>query len=141
MTDPVANRIAQQAAEQAASTGAAPVQDIQPEDQQKFDQAMEATEPTEVQEVDAAESVEVNATDNKSMGDAMLEGLQNLKSSYDKTVNKIETTLIDTDSQELTVQELMKVQMELMQVGLQQDLTTKVADKTSQGIQTLFRNQ
>ena len=41
----------------------------------------------------------------------------------------------------LSVQDTMRLQYELMQLNMQQELTTKVADKTTQGVQTLFKNQ
>jgi type III secretion system YscI/HrpB-like protein len=35
----------------------------------------------------------------------------------------------------------MKLQYDLMQMNLEQELTSKTADKTTQGVQTLFKNQ
>ena len=46
-----------------------------------------------------------------------------------------------TGGKELSMQQALGIQYELMQVGLQQELTAKLADKTSSGVQTLFRNQ
>ncbi|NJD20692.1 MAG: EscI/YscI/HrpB family type III secretion system inner rod protein [Gemmatimonadetes bacterium] len=39
------------------------------------------------------------------------------------------------------IQDLMRLQFELMQLNLQIELTPKTADKSSQGVQTLFKNQ
>ena len=41
----------------------------------------------------------------------------------------------------MELRDLLSLQFELMKLSLQQDFTTKVADKLSQGAQTLFRNQ
>ena len=41
----------------------------------------------------------------------------------------------------MSMEEMMQLQFDLMQMNLEQELTGKIADKTSQGVQTLFKNQ
>ena len=146
MGDPIVNKITEHVAEKTAQQGAASPaeQVVDAADQARFEAALDNTAGADAIKVDAANPdfvVDGAQAAQRTMGDAVLEGMQKMKTSYDQHVDKIEQTLIDTDGQELTVQETMRLQMEVMQMGLQQDLTTKVADKTSQGVQTLFKNQ
>ena len=147
MSDPIINKAAEQLADKAAQQGAAQPaeQAVDAVDQARFEAALgNTTSGADSITVDAATMdgvVDGAHAAERTMGDAVLEGMQKMKASYDQHVDKIEQTLIDTDGQELTVQETMRIQMEVMQMGLQQDLTAKVADKTSQGVQTLFKNQ
>jgi type III secretion system YscI/HrpB-like protein len=79
--------------------------------------------------------------ENRSMGDVILEGLSRFKSDYDVRADRVASSLEAMNEKPLDMQQAMKLQYEIMQMTLEQDLTSKIADKTSQGVQTLFRNQ
>jgi hypothetical protein len=64
-----------------------------------------------------------------------------VKTDYDTRFARISASLAATQGQEISMQQALQIQYELMQVGLSQELTAKMADKTSSGVQTLFRNQ
>ena len=117
-------------------------------DVEKFENAM-GKEPTEEapkpegvspeQQVDKAAKIE--APEQKSMGDSILKGLENLRESHTKQTYEINAILNKNEKEVLSIQDTMRLQMEFMKLNLQQEMTTKVADKTGQGVQTLFKNQ
>ncbi|MBF0103124.1 MAG: type III secretion system inner rod subunit SctI [Desulfobacterales bacterium] len=74
-------------------------------------------------------------------GDSILQGLEKLKNTYDNRIEKVDNMVKATNERSLTMQDAMQLQFEIMQINMTQDITTKVADKISQGTQTLFRNQ
>ena len=143
--DPIQNAT-QQAALQAVES-----QTPQPQsaDQADFEAAMQngeqsaSTNPHETNSTnDATQTQEVaSAEQPKTIGDAILDGIQNAKETYDMHAEKVSTQLEATGDQHMSVQDAMKLQYELIQMNLQQEMTTKVADKSSQGVQTLFKNQ
>jgi hypothetical protein len=77
----------------------------------------------------------------RSIGDALVDGIVQVKNDYDSRFAKISATMAANEGQEISMQQALQIQYELMQVGLSQELTAKMADKTSSGVQTLFRNQ
>jgi type III secretion system YscI/HrpB-like protein len=153
MVDPVLQRATQQIAEQSVQQGAsqgAGQSAPSAADQSKFDAAMNGgqaggVQPTQaMDQVNAAQSAQVNAVSSsepRSLGDAILNGLDQIRATHDMRMENIQEKLTSPDGGELTVQDAMALQFEVMQLGVEHDLTTKVADKTSQGVQTLFHNQ
>ncbi len=85
----------------------------------------------------AMEAVETG----NSLGDVILKGMEKVSATHEGHVSNVNSMLSKTSDQPITFQDGVKLQMEIMQMNLQQDITTKVADKASQGVQTLFRNQ
>ena len=151
MTDPITNQAAQQMAEQALQQGSAeaqpevPEQEVDAADQARFDQALNSTQDVPAEQ--AAESVQ-HACESQpaeaarpTLGDAILDGIEQLKTNHDAHLDRIQEQLNATGGEGLNVEDAMRLQFEVMQLSIEQDLTTKMADKTSQGVQTLFRNQ
>jgi type III secretion system YscI/HrpB-like protein len=81
------------------------------------------------------------AGSQQTLGDAILQGIEKMKAGQENKVQEIEKTLEEIGDQPMTTQNMMKLQFDLMQLNIQQEVTSKVADKTTQGIQTLFKNQ
>ena len=81
------------------------------------------------------------AAQTRSVGEALVDGMIEVKNDYDSRFNRIGEMLAATKDKEIGMQQALAIQYELMQVGLAQELTAKLADKTSSGVQTLFRNQ
>ena len=79
--------------------------------------------------------------DGRSLGDALVDGIVQVKHDYDASFARINEAMKSTEGREISMAQALNIQYELMQVGLQQELTAKLADKTSSGVQTLFRNQ
>lgn len=149
--DPIASKVTEKFVEQSLQQGAGGGPGAaSTADQLRFEQAL--NQPAEGQGVDPAQGVEQagQAQDpsavgqvggaEPTLGDTILNGIEKLKSSHDVRLERIEQTISESGG-EMTIDQMMKLQFEVMQLGIEQDLTTKVADKTSQGVQTLFRNQ
>ena len=146
MTDPVnIQKVVEQVAEQAAQTeDAAKPKAEEAGDVERFEKAM--SDPSEVDPaVDDPAKVESKPVFNDnvpdSLGDSILEGLGKLKSSHNEQVQKIRDIVDSTQNEPMSMQDAMKLQFELMQLNLQQEATAKAADKSSQGVQTLFKSQ
>lgn len=153
MVDPVLSRATQQIAEQSVQQGASQgASQAAPNsaDQMKFENALNGQGG--VQQIGAAQNSQVNAVQNaqvngvanaesRSLGDAILDGLDKVRTQHDMRMENIQEKLVAPDGGELTVQDAMSLQFEVMQMGIEHELTTKVADKTSEGVQTLFKQQ
>ena len=81
---------------------------------------------------------EMTASPPPSLGDSILQGMDKMRGSREAHMNAI-GELVGKES--LSPQDMMRLQFELAQLNMQQDLTVKVADKANQGVQTLFKNQ
>lgn len=77
----------------------------------------------------------------RALGEALVDGIMSVKNDYDNRFARIAESLAANKDKDLTMTQALQIQYELMQVGLSQELTAKMADKTSSGVQTLFRNQ
>lgn len=75
------------------------------------------------------------------LGDLVLAGIDRMSVGYQQRVDAVNATISSGGADGLSSQDIMRLQFELAQMTLMQDLTAKVADKTSQGVQTLFKNQ
>ena len=148
MPDPISSQVAQQAASQAQSAAQPSVEriEIDVNDQSRFDVALNQSDAQPQQ--NNPHQTEVAANDIQpveppTLGDAILNGLENMKTSHDVRSERIEAQMEKSlaKGKDLSVQDCVKMQYEVMQMGLEQELTGKIADKTSQGVQTLFKNQ
>lgn len=146
MTDPVnTQKVVQQVAEQAAQTqDTAKPKAAEDGDVARFEQAMsDQPDPgTTGGPETVAETKPVFKSDvPESLGDSILQGVEKLKESHDDQVQKIKEIVDKSQNEPMSLQDAMKLQFELMQLNLQQEATAKTADKSSQGIQTLFKPQ
>lgn len=134
-------KIAEQAAEnQAPQKPEAP----QGDDVSRFESAMNSGgDPQLVTEAGSpGDANKVSGPgESQDLGDAILNGMEKAKESHTTKVDSINRLLEKSGAEPLSVQDTMKLQFELMQLNLQQEVTTKTADKSSQGVQTLFKNQ
>lgn len=142
MTDPISNEAARHLVESTAAQPKPEPIEIDLSDQSRFEDALNQTEaePTETTE-QPPEQPPAPADEDLTLGDAILDGIEKMKSSHDERAARIEQQLTETKDHDLSVQECVKLQFEVMQMGLEQELTGKIADKSSQGVQTLFKNQ
>lgn len=141
--DPLTNQAATWGAErfaQTATSGGASLPEVDPAAQLQFEHALANPSADVVPAGPAGVDAAATSDAKPSLGDAILNGIEKLKTHHDVRAERIEQTLIDSGG-ELTMEEMMKLQFEVMQLGIEQDITTKMADKTSTGVQTLFRNQ
>ncbi|MBI1247955.1 hypothetical protein GC197_08965 [bacterium] len=169
MSDPISGQIAQQAANQAANQNAQqqmPQGEVNANDQARFEDALGQAEQTnnveqtnQAEQANSAEQVDpakndpslnnqgdptkVNNADAlpPSLGEAILDSVQRMRASHDAKASSIEQKLVGNGNKEMSMKDCIQLQFEVMQMSLEQDLTGKIADKTSNGVQTLFRNQ
>jgi type III secretion system YscI/HrpB-like protein len=138
-------KVIQKVAEEAAETeGPAKPEAPAAEDVSQFEAAMQGeTGRQAVSGADAPPEVTraSKVEEPQSLGDAILQGMEKAKEGHTDQVDRINALLDKSGDAPMTVQDAMKLQFELMQLNLQQEVTTKTADKTSQGVQTLFKNQ
>ena len=151
MADPISGAAVQQLVEQNIAQQPQDRIAADPAEQSRFENAMSGADGTqqagEVGGIDGVNGTmqiqEPGAADKTgpvSMGDAILDGFDRLKVNHDGRMNSVTAALQEVQDAPMSVGSAMKLQFELMQMSLEQDLTTKVADKASQGVQTLFKN-
>ncbi|MDR0727586.1 MAG: EscI/YscI/HrpB family type III secretion system inner rod protein [Puniceicoccales bacterium] len=88
---------------------------------------------------EAAEPVDGGAQPQQaSIYNKMLGPLYEFRKGFDEITNNI-SGLVNRGNMRMA--DLFSVQFQLMQLGYMNDLSAKTADKLSQGVQTLFRNQ
>ena len=84
----------------------------------------------------------VQSTDGPvNLGDRILNGVERIHEDHAARRERVQEMVSATQNAEFNFSRAMDLQMEVMQMNLVQDVTTKTADKGSQGVQTLFRNQ
>lgn len=123
----------------ASPTGPIERRMVTEQDVAKFETAM--TEP-----VSQVPSIEIRSAEaiapQQSIGKVLLEMVQQVRESQAGHMDRIQAATGAPDqAKPMEMSDLFSLQFELMQLTLQQDLTAKVADRLSQGVQTLFRNQ
>ena len=153
MSDPISGQIVQQVTEQATQQGAAqPQPEVDAADQAQFEDALENKKTGEVEtsnrtdrqpptQTENVQNAAVDGAQPPTLGDAILDGLRQVQDVRETRLDRIQEQLEAVDGEVMSMQEALKLQMEVMQMGLEQDLMTKTADKTSQGAQTLFQNR
>ena len=115
---------------------------VKVEDQLRFEQAMQSEGVEKVPEEAVEQSAQTTAAGQpETMGDTILKGLQDLKVNHDVKMESIQNQLQIAGTEDLSFKDAMRLQMDVMQLTMQEDLATKVADKASQGVQQMFKNQ
>jgi type III secretion system YscI/HrpB-like protein len=74
-------------------------------------------------------------------GDAILGGLQKMTATYNANAAELQKTIEQTSADPSDMTAMFKIQYQMSTMTLQQDLTAKIADRASQGVQTFFKNQ
>lgn len=107
-------------------------------DIERFQQSMEGPTVNGIDKSAAPDSLFSPAVSH-SPGDKVLEGLQRLKSGYEHQFDAVEASLQKTDP--LTLNEMMKIQLDLAKLTLQGELINKTVSKSTQNIDTLLKSQ
>jgi type III secretion system YscI/HrpB-like protein len=81
---------------------------------------------------------QVAGADQPTLGERILDGLGQMQHDTKAALDHAQTAL---NSGDLNAADMMRVQFELMQVTIQQDVTAKVAGKATQTVDTLLKNQ
>jgi type III secretion system YscI/HrpB-like protein len=100
----------------------------------RFLKAMEGSGP----ERNAQTAACREGSDGQCIGDAMLNNIQKIKADYDTAVEKIN---LSVSAVEITPQGLLRLQLEIARLQLQEDLMAKVASKSTQNVDTLLKSQ
>ncbi|WLQ16245.1 type III secretion system inner rod subunit SctI [Hahella aquimaris] len=74
-----------------------------------------------------------------TLGDKVLQGMQNVKSGYDQQMEAMQLTLNNADP--LNMSDMLKLQMNLAQLTLQGELISKTVSKSTQNLDTLLKSQ
>lgn len=101
---------------------------------ERFAQAM--SEPS------AAVQTVPAATEGGTPGDAILGSLDRMRSGFDKAAGDLSHAIEHMESGDVaSTSEMFRVQLELTQVTLQQELTSKVGGKLTQDLDSFLKNQ
>ena len=73
-------------------------------------------------------------------GDAILNNIEKSSSEYKDAFSNIQEVM-NSSKGELSPSKLLQVQMYMTQITVMQEMMSKVANKLSQGLQQLFKNQ
>jgi Type III secretion basal body protein I, YscI, HrpB, PscI len=77
-----------------------------------------------------------------AIGDAILGGLEKMRRDWPTGLERVTADLASQPTDLIgTSKALVKAQMDVAVLSMEQDLTSKVANQVGQGIQTLFRSQ
>ena len=137
MSDPVSLQVGQQLAGQTTPPSSEKLVEIDIRDQSRFEDALNRQENPSA---NSAQTETGTQHGDATLGEAILNGLEKMKCSHDTRCERIEQQLTGTEEKAMSVQDCVKLQFEVMQMSMEQELTGKIADKTSQGVQTLFKN-
>lgn len=86
----------------------------------------------------ASAAVSTEGASGLSLFHRVLQPLNDFKKNFDETIGKV-TKIIGKGN--LSTYDLFTIQFEMTKLSFMNDLSSKCADKASQGVQTLFRNQ
>ena len=79
-------------------------------------------------------------TGKPTLGDQILDNIQNVNHDYQNQVKAIDST---TEASDIGMNpgDLLKMEYEVSEMTVEQQVTSKIADSASQGVQQLFKNQ
>ena len=107
---------------------------------EQFQQALNHGQSTfSNQSGDSASPVLGAAGTDGTLGDRILQGLQHMKSGYDTQVGAVQDSLRSSDP--LSINDMMKLQLDLAKLSLQGELINKTVSKSTQNLDTLLKSQ
>jgi type III secretion protein I len=124
----------------AAPASASPAVPLAPDDlaSARFNEVMNAN-PTPVTQAIGEAFPAAVTTERKSLGDAILSGMQNLSADFRQSWQTVNAALDGGNL--MTMSEMLKLQMGLVQVSLQYDMVGKAISRTTQNIDQLVKMQ
>jgi hypothetical protein len=99
------------------------------------DQAITAAQPT-----DPADMASSTGSMDR-LGDEILRSVDQAHRAYEQNLDRINQEIGKSGKDPMSLGQLMHLQFDVIKFGLDQDLTTKIADKTTQGIETVLKDQ
>ena len=131
--------IMQKAAEGSPDGGGAALQ----EDIARLQNALNPqSAPVETTPAEGGEAVqEVGKTEGAGPGNRILDSVENIRSHHEKVAAKLQDVIGSVDVAELNPGEALRLQIEIQQVLLQQELMGKIVSKSNQNVDTLLKQQ
>jgi type III secretion system YscI/HrpB-like protein len=118
-------------------------------DQAAFNQAMDSSSDTQqavggtspAANSPVPSSSEANQPTGKpTLGDQILSNIQNVNQDYQNQVKAIDSATEASDVG-MNPGDLLKMEYEVSEMTVEQEVTSKIGDSASQGVQQLFKNQ
>ncbi len=82
------------------------------------------------------------AAPQPSLGDMILRGMKQISDVQEARFERIDEIIQrKKPGEEMDTADILRLQVEMLQLNMQHEITAKIASKTIDGIQTLFRNQ
>jgi hypothetical protein len=75
------------------------------------------------------------------LGDEILKSVEQAHRAYEQNLNHINQEVGKPGTDPMSIGRLAQLQFDVIKFGLAQDLTTKIADKATQGLETVLKNQ
>jgi hypothetical protein len=75
------------------------------------------------------------------VGDEILKSVEQAHRAYEQNLNRINQEVGKPGADPMSIGRLMQLQFDVIKFGINQDLTTKIADKATQGVETVLKNQ
>jgi type III secretion system YscI/HrpB-like protein len=76
-----------------------------------------------------------------TLGDEILRSVEQAHGAYEQNLSQINQDVGKSSADPMPIGRLMQLQFDVIKFGINQDLTTKIADKASQGIETVLKDQ
>ena len=75
------------------------------------------------------------------LGDEILKSVDQAHLAYERNLDRINQEVGKPGADGMSISRLAQLQFDVIKFGLAQDLTTKIADKATQGVETVLKNQ
>ena len=96
-----------------------------------------ATEPPQPVMIDSA--AVLLPAENRTMGDNILTGMESMSSEYRQAMTKVNAAL--DSSGDMTISDMLRLQMGLMQISVQHELVAKGISRSTQNLDQLVKIQ
>ena len=96
-----------------------------------------ATEPPQPVVIDSA--AVLLPAENRTMGDNILTGMESMSSEYRQAMTKVNAAL--DSSGDMTISDMLRLQMGLMQISVQHELVAKGISRSTQNLDQLVKIQ
>jgi hypothetical protein len=139
----------------ATTPGSTTGREDQAGDRRRFEEAMgrpspEAGDPAQsiapddaiaaVHPVDSADMASPTGSTDR-LGDEILRSVEQAHRAYEQNLDQINQDVDQSGRDPMSIGRLMQLQFDVIKFGINQDLTAKIADKATSGIETVLKNQ
>ena len=139
-----AQRVVQEILSKQSANNGQPMDKLDPADLERFQEALKQ----DISKMQGAgvektnnlqKSYGVEATQNaKGVGDKILNNLSDLRTDYQSTIQRVQGIL--NKGSGVSTSDMLKIQMDLMVMGLKQETVGKITQKSSQNLDSLLKS-